>query len=198
MCVCRKETPPGGSQYITSAKSHSYMQVIMYGAIVFIKWCNIHQYNQNGGRAQIRMTSSAHLQTLAPSQSNTFPYHMCRMGTDVCFMATSAPPQSRNQTLYSSSKICKQMKYCMSVPLHWEVKSQKKSSTRLHAFLCCAKHTCLQELPPSEEMNTPTSVQESSEPILPATQVSDILLWTTTLMKMLIKFLTFNAGKLEN
>lgn len=29
------------------------------------------------------------------------------MGIDVCFRATSAPPQSRNHTLYSSSKICK-------------------------------------------------------------------------------------------
>lgn len=30
------------------------------------------------------------------------------MGIDVCFIATRAPPQSRNQTLYSSSKICRQ------------------------------------------------------------------------------------------
>jgi len=94
------------------------------------------------------------------------------MGTDVCFMATSAPPQSRNHTLYSSSKICKRIRYCVSAPHHWEWKTQKKNSKRLHAFLHSAKHTCLQEFPPSEEMNTPTSVSESSEPILPATQTS--------------------------
>lgn len=33
------------------------------------------------------------------------PYHKCLTGRGVCFMATRAPPQSRNQTLYSSSKI---------------------------------------------------------------------------------------------
>lgn len=47
------------------------------------------------------------------------PYHKCLTGRGVCFMATRAPPQSRNQTLYSSSKI-------------WNNNSNSNHSNALH------------------------------------------------------------------
>lgn len=86
------------------------------------------------------------------------------MGIDVCFIATSAPPQSRNHTLYSSSKTCKHVKDSMNYRLF--PRSIKLLETLLKS-VTYARTTCLQELPPSEEINMPISVDDSSGPTLP-------------------------------
>lgn len=46
----------------------------------------------------------------------------------------------------------------ISIPLHQKRKTKRKNSKRLYSFPLSANHTCLQEFPPSEEMNMPTSV----------------------------------------
>lgn len=58
-----------------------------------------------GTKPCTKLVPSISTKKLLINRGGSCPYHKCLTGRGVCFMATRAPPQSRNQTLYSSSKI---------------------------------------------------------------------------------------------
>lgn len=104
------------------------------------------------------------LQLLSPVCSllmTSCTHQTCRIGVAACRTASRAPPLSRNQTLYSSSKICtkkimknhliKELFLNPLLKMHWKRKT----------------FTCLQLFPASAVMNIPRLVEDSSVPIFP-------------------------------
>lgn len=97
-----------------------HLNYLAYYCYLRDRWCNVYQMDgwtngwmnkwmrkwENGHKPmQNNLPQPFSLKKFLIHRVGSSPYHKCLIGRGVCFMATRAPPQSRNQTLYSSSKI---------------------------------------------------------------------------------------------
>lgn len=109
---CLSDPPflPSCSNHHTSPSKLSGLPLLPKGwmmGCILNGWMNKWKRKWVNGYNVMQKNLSQHfpLKKLLINRVGICPYHKCLTGRGVCFMATRAPPQSRNQTLYSSSKI---------------------------------------------------------------------------------------------